>query len=125
MEEIEKRISEINKEMEELVEKAKGIAEKQQEAQVREREEEEEEERRIYLYPLSLPFPQDQLKEYEETLEVVKGEIEEEQKQLRLLNEQLVDLNHEKSQYTAKVKENRQKIKHFENEVIENVLHLQ
>lgn len=123
MEEIEKRISEINKEMEELVEKAKGIAEKQQEAQVR--EEEEEEERRIYLYPFSLPFPQDQLKEYEETLEVVKGEIEEEQKQLRLLNEQLVDLNHEKSQYTAKVKENRQKIKHFENEVIENVLHSQ
>ena len=37
MEEIEKRISEINKEMEELVEKAKGIAGKQQEAQVRER----------------------------------------------------------------------------------------
>ena len=71
MEEIEKRISEINKEMEELVEKAKGIAEKQQEAQVR--EEGEEEERRIYLYPFSLPFPQDQLKEYEETLEVVKG----------------------------------------------------
>ena len=85
----------------------------------------EEEERRIYLYPFSLPIPQDQLKEYEETLEGVKGEIEEEQKQLRLLNEQLVDLNHEKSQYTAKVKENRQKIKHFENEVIENVLHLQ
>ena len=47
----------------------------------------------------------------------LKAEIEIIETKEREVDEQLLDLTHELEQYVSKVKENRQKIKHFENEV--------
>ena len=53
----------------------------------------------------------------EDQLISLKTEIEIIEAKEREVDEQLLDLTHELEQYASKVKENRQKIKHFENEV--------
>lgn len=58
-----------------------------------------------------------ELKGCEEVLKKVKGEIEiiegeETQEQAKLM-----DVKHELEKYVAKMKENQQKIRHFQNEV--------
>ena len=57
------------------------------------------------------------MKQHEEVLERLKAEIEAIGEQEKGVQERLVDLRHELEQYVTKMKENQQKIRHFQNEV--------
>ena len=57
------------------------------------------------------------MKQHEEVLERLKAEIEAIDEQENGVKEGLMDLRHELEKYTTKMKENQQKIRHFQNEV--------
>lgn len=57
------------------------------------------------------------MKELEEEIATVKADMESKEAEIKEINEQFVDLNHEHGQYVAQVNENKQKIGHFEKEV--------
>ena len=57
------------------------------------------------------------MKQHEEVLIQLKAEIEAMEGEEGEVQARLMDLRHELERYTAKMKENQQKIKHFQNEV--------
>ena len=57
------------------------------------------------------------MKQHEEVLVQVKAEIEAMEGEEGEVQARLMDLRHELERYSAKMKENQQKIKHFQNEV--------
>ena len=62
------------------------------------------------------------MKQHEVVLDRLKGEIEAIEEQEKGVQEGLVDLRHELERYATKMKENQQKIRHFQNEVVKIVL---
>ena len=62
------------------------------------------------------------MKQHEVVLDRLKGEIEAIEEQEKGVQEGLVDLRHELERYATKMKENQQKIRHFQNEVVKMVL---
>ena len=61
--------------------------------------------------------PQSAMKQHEEVLIQLKAEIEAMEGEEGEVQARLMDLRHELERYSAKMKENQQKIKHFQNEV--------
>ena len=57
------------------------------------------------------------MKQHEEVLVQLKAEIEAMEGEEGEVQARLMDLRHELERYSAKMKENQQKIKHFQNEV--------
>lgn len=57
------------------------------------------------------------MKQHEEVLIQLKAEIEAMEGEEGEVQARLMDLRHELERYSAKMKENQQKIKHFQNEV--------
>lgn len=62
-------------------------------------------------------FSQSKAKEEEGVLAVEKESVDAGMEEQVALEGRLVDLRHEQDRYTAKVKENQQKVKHFNNQV--------
>ena len=63
-------------------------------------------------------FFQTELKEHEEALKKVKGQIERIEEEETREQAKLMDVRHELEKYVMKMKENQQKIRHFRNEVL-------
>ena len=61
---------------------------------------------------------QTELKEHEEALKKVKGQIERIEDEETREQAKLMDVRHELEKYVMKMKENQQKIRHFRNEVL-------
>ena len=60
---------------------------------------------------------QESVKQYEEVLQKLKQEVEAVEAEEALVQSKLMDAKHELEKYTTKLKENQQKIRHFQNEV--------
>ena len=57
------------------------------------------------------------MKQHEEVLEKLKKEIEGMEDEETEVQGRLMDIKHELEKYLTKMRENQQKIKHFQNEV--------
>ena len=61
---------------------------------------------------------QEEIKELEEQLLKIKEEIKKCEEEQQKINDQILDYQHEQEEYLAVMKENQQKIKYFNSEVV-------